>query len=294
MLNGFNEGRIIFDRYLDQSLKNKTRQKRAVTSTEYEIHPEMKLSMSLKELLSSSKTKSSCTAYLAQSLLTYFHNSATCSLIVAYDTKIKGRDFEEVHTHEEADTLIPNQVLASAAQHPCREICVSSPDTDVFILLIDFVSRGLLTPQTNLKFVTGKGTKYREIDVIKRVGVIGARKCQGFVGLHNFSGADWGGKFVGISKKTWVDAYMALDEDDQAIECFQNLGTALIPTELTDGELPPQLEGLERFVCRVYCLSGPRNLPALRWECFGLGTWKERAYPQRERPFSPILRVQIT
>ena len=43
MLNGFNEGRIIFDRYLDQSLKNKTRQKRAVTSTEFEIHPEMKL-----------------------------------------------------------------------------------------------------------------------------------------------------------------------------------------------------------------------------------------------------------
>ena len=45
MLNGFNEGRIIFDRYLDQSLKNKTRQKRAATTTEYEIHSEMKLSM---------------------------------------------------------------------------------------------------------------------------------------------------------------------------------------------------------------------------------------------------------
>ena len=31
--------------------------------------------------------------------------------------------------------------------------------------------------------------------------MIGHCKCQGF-GLHNFSGADWGGKFVGISKKT--------------------------------------------------------------------------------------------
>lgn len=268
MLHGFNEGRIIFDRYLDQSLKNKTRQKRAVTSTEFEIHPEMKLSMSLKELLSSSKTKSSLTAYLAQGLLEHFQNSATCSLIVAYDTKIKGRELEEVHTHEEADTLIPHQVLASAAEHPCREICVSSPDTDVFILLIDLVSRGLLAPQTHLKFVTGKGRKYREIDVIQRVHVIGHRKCQGLIGLHNFSGADWGGKFVGISKKTWADAYMALDEDDPAIECFQNLGTALIPTQLIHGELPPQLEGLERFVCRVYCTSGPSILPALRWEMF--------------------------
>ena len=44
--------------------------------------------------------------------------------------------------------------------------------------------------------------------------MIGQRKCQGFIGFHNFSGADLGGKFVGISKKTWVAAYMELDEDD--------------------------------------------------------------------------------
>ena len=45
-----------------------------------------------------------------------------------------------------------------------------------------------------------------------------------------------GGKFVGTTKKTWVDAYMALDEDDLAIDCFQNLGKALIPTQITHGE----------------------------------------------------------
>ena len=100
MLTGFNEGRITFDRYFEQSLKNETRQKRAVTFTEYDVHPEMKLSMSLNELLSSSKTKSSLTAYLAESVLVRIHNSATCSVIVAYDTKIKGRDFKKVHTHE--------------------------------------------------------------------------------------------------------------------------------------------------------------------------------------------------
>ena len=65
----------------------------AVIFNEYEVHTEIKLSMSLKELLSSSKTKSSWTAYLAESLLAHFNNSATCSVIVAYDTKIKGRDF---------------------------------------------------------------------------------------------------------------------------------------------------------------------------------------------------------
>ena len=188
MLTGFNEGRIIFDYYLEQSLNNMTYQKRAVTSSEYEVQPEMKLSMSLKELLTSSMTKGSLSAYLEESLLVHFHNTATSSVIVVYDTKIKGRDFEEVHTHEEAGTLIPNHVLASAVEHPCNEVCVSSLDTDIFILLIDLVS----CIPTNLKCVTGKIRKYREIVIIKRVQVIGTRKCPGFIGLSNFSGADWG------------------------------------------------------------------------------------------------------
>jgi hypothetical protein len=33
MMVDYNEGRVVFDRYLDQSLKNMTRQKRATTST---------------------------------------------------------------------------------------------------------------------------------------------------------------------------------------------------------------------------------------------------------------------
>jgi len=39
MMNGYSEGRVVFGRYIDQSLKNKTRQKRDSTSTEFEIHP---------------------------------------------------------------------------------------------------------------------------------------------------------------------------------------------------------------------------------------------------------------
>ena len=113
----------------------------------------------------------------------------------------------KVHSHEEADTLIPHQVFASAAQDPCREILFHSRTQTFFILLIDFVSRGLLVPQSHLKFVTGKGRKYREIDVGKRVHCISDRTTK-MPRIHwtPFSGADWGGKFVGISKKTWADA----------------------------------------------------------------------------------------
>ena len=147
---------------------------------------------------------------------------------------------------------------------------------------------------SHLKFITGKGRKYREIYIVKRVQVIRRRKCQGFIGLHNFSGADWGGKFVGISKKTLADAYMALDEDDPATECFQNHGTGLIPTELIYGELPPQLEGLERFVCHVYCLSDPVPCQRCDGKCFALETLKETAYLLHVLPFFPMLHAQIT
>lgn len=268
MMAGYDEGRVVFDRYMEQSLKNKTRQKRATTSVEYEIHPEMKLTMSLKELLSASSTKKKLTCLLGQGLLEYFSRDSSFQLVVVYDTFIKGHDFEEEHTHEEADTLIPHQVLASAAKGASREICVWSPDTDVLLLLVDLVSCERIAAPTSLKFSTGKGTKKREIDIFERVQVIGCHKCQGLLGLHNFSGADWGGKFVGKSKKTWVNAYLKLDDDDPAIDCFRELDEGSIPHELINGELPALVKALERFVCRVYSSSGPTTLPSLRWELF--------------------------
>lgn len=106
------------------------------------------------------------------------------------------------------------------------------------------------------------------MNVLERLKVIGRHKCQGLLGLHNFSGADWGGKFVGIPKKRWIDAYLKLEDDDQAISCFKELGERCIPAELESNELPAQVKGLEHFVCHVYSLKGPISLPSLRWELF--------------------------
>ena len=82
------------------------------------------------------------------------------------------------------------------------------------------------------------------------------------------TGADCGGRFVGITKKTWVKAYMALDDDHPAIDCFRKLGEGLIQNQLANGELLTQVKNLEKFVCQVYCKAGPTTLPELRWEYF--------------------------
>ena len=84
--------------------------------------------------------------------------------------------------------------------------------------------------------------------------------------MHNCSGADWGGKFVGILKKTGlhVATYMELNEGNQAIDWFQKLEkTCMFSSQLNYGELPPEVEGLEQCV-RVYCATGPNTLPEPR------------------------------
>jgi len=68
---GYSEGQAVFDRYHDQSLKSKTRQKEL-------SHPQNLKSihtMSLKELLSLSKTKSSLTAMFAEASLQHFSST---------------------------------------------------------------------------------------------------------------------------------------------------------------------------------------------------------------------------
>ena len=188
----------------------------------------MKLTMSLKDLLSASKTKRSVTSMLAHGLLQYFSRKRAFKLVVIYVNKIKGCVFEENHSHEEADTLIPHQVLTSVSENAGREVFVWSPDTDVLVLLLHLVSSCHLGTQTHIKFLTGTGTKFREINVVERIKAIGSNKCQGLLGFHNFSDADGGGKFVGISKKTWVDAYMRLEEDDPAVDCFKKQASSVL------------------------------------------------------------------
>ena len=293
MMHGFKEGRVVFDRYLELSLKNKTRLKRGTTSVEYQVHPDMKLNMSIRELLSSSKTKHKLTCLLANHLLEHKpQDNDAFKMVVVYDNKIKSDDFESEHTHEEADTLIPNQVLACLETADFREIKVYSPDTDVLTLLVDLVANNHLPENVGLKFQTGKGNKRREIDVVKQVHAIGVNKARGLIGLHNFSGADWGGKFVGVSKKTWVSAYMKLSDDDPAIKDFQLLGSGPIPSDLVNGQLPQLLQGLEKFVCGVYSARGPFDLPSLRWELFRSKNLEGEMLPPTRASLLPhILRV---
>jgi len=78
---------------------------------------------------------------------------------------------------------------------------VGFPNTDVLILLMDMAARGHLGEFTTFCLLTGTGAKNRAIDVWEQVSIIGTSKSKGLIGFHHFTRSDWGGKFVGVSKR---------------------------------------------------------------------------------------------
>ena len=113
-------------------------------------------------------------------------------------------------------------------------------------------------------------------------------KSFGLLGFHNFTGGDWGGKIVGISKKTWAEAYLELDDSCEIVKAFKNLGEKIISSELVGGEeLPHEIRPLETFTCKCYSKDGPRTLPELRWELFRTNQKEGEMLPPTRGSFLP-------
>lgn len=95
-------------------------------------------------------------------------------------------------------------------------------------------------------------------------------KSQGLISVHNFTGTDWGGKFVGVSKHRWCSIYLDLPSVHPIVIIFGLLG-ALTAEELSlmeNGKLREKIQPLEQFVSLVYNKDGPPTLPEARWELF--------------------------
>ena len=82
---------VTWNSHLRIKHKDKTHRKRAKTETNYEVHDEMKFSITLMELLSSSYTKKLVTAMFAEEILKIYSNQDNPQIYVVYDNKIKGK-----------------------------------------------------------------------------------------------------------------------------------------------------------------------------------------------------------
>ena len=49
------------------------------------------------------------------------------------------------------------------------------------------------------------------------------KKSEAVLGLHAFTGGDWGGKFSGVTKERWTQRFLELDEGSDVITALQKL-----------------------------------------------------------------------
>ena len=137
ILDNYDEGRVIFDRYIENSLKSQTRVKRnsGTAPIKFRINDETNIkNVPLKIFLFHVETKSQLTKYLGEILLHEYHGSQFSLIIVYGTTTYSNRPavFSPTilhHNHEEADTIIPLHVLDALDLSPYCNIDVRSPDT---------------------------------------------------------------------------------------------------------------------------------------------------------------------
>ena len=93
--------------------------------------------------------------------------------------------------------------------------------------------------------------------------------------LHNFTGADWGGKCFGISKKSWITSYLSLPSNTLAKRCSQTISwwTVSCPKKCGPSRsLFVQYTALEVQLPHQLCVGN----------CSGSGIWRARSFLRQE------------
>ena len=257
--------RVLMDTYLPGSLKEQTRLKRSGPDPiRYLVKDDTCIKkVSLRTFLSHTGTKQELTGYLCEGLVNTVPGSDKM-IVVDFGGKTLTNtpglvEFSQTG-HEEADTLIPLHVLDVCRHDPAPpRIDIYCKDTDVYTLLLHLVATQEITSEVWM--LAGTADKPKDICLNHHVANLGRKKSEAVLGLHAFTGGDWGGKFSGVTKERWTQRFLELDEDSDVITALQNLGT---DPQSNDDDL-----SFESFVCLVYDKSGKcTSTNKLRWESY--------------------------
>ena len=281
----FSTSILVFDRYIDGSVKERTREKRTgAEGMHYAIQDSTNIEkITLKQLLSNSKTKQDLTVYLAKKAIDFFMLNEW-SYAIIYDT-FCNTNIEHLcqnipnHSQEEADTLMILVALQMSAQNPFMELYVSSPDTDVLVLLLHHFPE--LCCHT--MFRTGRGASIRDINIGAAFEAIGEKYAAAILGFHAITGCDQTGKFNGKLKRyCWKIFKTATDADLQGLK---SLGDAGCLSDQT-------IKEIEHFVMTIYTKNIPNhveNIGDLCWYLFAKYQYEAEKLP----PTAAALKFKI-
>jgi hypothetical protein len=181
-------------------------------STYYHVkHTTLIQNISLKDFLLDIRTKAELTEYLADEAVRHSRssNNRLKKFMVTSGTQTKGNvdipDSLLTHSQEEADTLM---ILHAVSVPHEVELVVSSPDTDVLLLLVHMYPH---LPVSTV-FLTGKGRLKRNISVCNIYNNLGQKRASAILGFHALTGSDVSGRFAGRTEDWCFKTFLSCDD----------------------------------------------------------------------------------
>jgi len=279
------EVHVVFDRYIEGSLKTQTRQRRneRVSSSGPSAILSNMVVGDWKKVVSSTKSKHELTKFYTRFFAEHCHEllddkttvyiaggmgEATLKVSAAYVQYVQALQ----SNHEETDGRMMLHV-AHAAAHGANQVVVFSPDTDVLVLLVHHFPD---MTQTSIYFKTGRKllnrdrTRYIPIQAI--VGSLTPQQLSIMLSVYCVTGCDTSSSFHGVGKKK---AFQVMCKYADELEGLSELG---IPQQMIS---PEAKLAAFRFVGLLYGHSNCTSLNCIRRDSM-LG--KKRVRPRKLPP----------
>ena len=164
--------------------------------------------------------------------------NANKAYVIAYGSVLKSNVpnwSETSHKHPEADTLLICLINESSQFVPELSIILVSPDTDVLMLTLHYIStQSQSASDIDIVFqlLTSKGRRSFPINII--INYFGADICSSLLGLYVFTGCDQIGRFKSITKERTFKAFLNTvnSGNSEITDCLKFMGEEIvIPVE---------------------------------------------------------------
>ena len=237
---------VIWDRYLENSLKQSAREKRMNlgTAQRQRVLSDSPIPSNWESFLRIEENKDELFRYLSESMKDYDTNEKVLvstygeSVITVGQHILKDMESLQPCSHEEADTRILLHI-AHCAQQGYKRISIQTVDTDVVVLAVGhFQSLDIEELWINFGF----GKHYRNI-AAHAISRFLNERAKALIMFHALTGCDTVSSFRGRGKKTAWSAWMAYPA---VTDTFLSLLSQ--PEEIS----PEVLHKIERFVVLMY------------------------------------------
>jgi len=233
---------LIWDRYITDSLKSATRERRGHGSRR-RVTSSNRVPNNWQSFLRVDENKTELFQFLAQQSLSLSEDGkeiycTSGEQVLCAPPRIANTIIEPC-THEEADTRMVLH-LYDAALSGHRSIMITASDTDVLVIILSNFHR---IPGSEIWMLFGVGKHQRYIAVHEIANSLGPMKCRSMSIFHALTGCDVTSFFCGRGKKSAWDTW---DVYPDITNMFLELSDA--PIELTGNNL----NLCERFVILMY------------------------------------------